>query len=241
MKSQKSAEIIVGSAHGAEGSNMMGRSGTGDSYMERGADQMPEMASRVKKVGGGTAEDIRVAHQAVSASEDTITELAPIAMEEIVRNGNINLAWQKVRRNKGSAGVDGLSIDDSENYLRAHWSRISQELLSGTYKPQPVRRVDIPKPNGGGTRMLGIPTVTDRLIQQAILQILVPHYDPTFSDASFGYRPGRSAGDAVQRARDHITSGKRWVVDMDLEKFLITCITIFYYRDSPDKSQIDVC
>jgi RNA-directed DNA polymerase len=142
-----------------------------------------------------------------------------MSIKEVVRRENMHRAWQRVRSNKGSAGVDGLSIDDTGVWLQTHWPRIREALLNGTYVPQPVRRVDIPKPNGGGTRTLGIPTVTDRLIQQAIHQILSPHYDPTFSDASYGYRPGRSAQQAVARARDHIASGKRWMVDMDLAKF----------------------
>src|SRR2546426_4351840 len=104
-------------------------------------------------------------------------------------------------------------------HCREHWAQIREERLSGRYKPQPVRRVEIPKPDGKGTRMLGIPTVIDRMIQQALLQVLQPIFDPTFSDASFGFRPGRSAHGAVLRAREHIASGHRWVVDLDLAKF----------------------
>jgi RNA-directed DNA polymerase len=124
-----------------------------------------------------------------------------------------------VVRNGGAPGVDGMTVDDLMAYCRQHWARIRQQLLSGTYSPQPVRRVDIPKPDGRGTRTLGIPTVLDRFIQQALLQVLSPIIDPTFSDASYGFRPGRSTHQAVQRAREHIAAGHRWVVDVDLEKF----------------------
>ena len=122
-------------------------------------------------------------------------------------------------RNGGAPGVDGMTVDDLMPYCRQHWAPIREQLLSGTYVPQPVRRVEIPKPDGKGVRMLGIPTVLDRFIQQALLQVLSPLFDPTFSDASYGFRPGRSTHQAVQRARDHIARGHRWVVDVDLEKF----------------------
>jgi len=141
-----------------------------------------------------------------------------MVLEAVVCRENMQRAWQRVRSNRGAAGVDGLTIDQTAERLRTEWPRIREELLAGCYQPQPVRRVDIPKP-GGGVRTLGIPTVTDRLIQQAIAQVLQPHFDPTFSEASFGYRPGRSARDAVRRARDHIAAGHRWMVDMDLAQF----------------------
>ena len=141
-----------------------------------------------------------------------------MVLEAVVCRENMQRAWQRVRSNRGAAGVDGLTIDRTAERLRTEWPRIREELLAGSYQPQPVRRVDIPKP-GGGVRTLGIPTVTDRLIQQAIAQVLQPHFDPTFSEASFGYRPGRSARDAVRRARDHIAAGHRWMVDMDLAQF----------------------
>jgi len=112
-----------------------------------------------------------------------------------------------------------MSVDDLMPYCRQHWARIREQLLNGTYIPQPIRRVDIPKPDGRGTRTLGIPTVLDRFIQQALLQVLSPIFDPTFSDASFGFRPGRSTHQAVRCARGHIAAGHRWVVDLDLEKF----------------------
>jgi RNA-directed DNA polymerase len=136
-----------------------------------------------------------------------------------VRRENLIAAHARVVRNGGAPGVDGMTVDDLLPYCRQHWARIREQLLNGRYVPQPVRRVEIPKPDGRGVRTLGIPTVLDRFIQQALLQVLSPIFDPTFSDASFGFRPGRSAHQAVQRARSHIVAGYRWVVDVDLEKF----------------------
>jgi group II intron reverse transcriptase/maturase len=131
---------------------------------------------------------------------------------------NLVLAWKRVKANRGSAGVDGLSIDDTAGHLETHWPQIRADLLAGRYRPQPVRRVQIPK-SSGGMRDLGIPTVTDRLIQQALLQVLQPRIDPTFSDHSYGFRPGRRAHDAVLRAQRYVQDGYRIVVDVDLEKF----------------------
>ncbi|MBN2563812.1 MAG: hypothetical protein JXQ75_23095 [Phycisphaerae bacterium] len=140
-------------------------------------------------------------------------------MEQVVRRGNLLAAHQRVVRNGGARGVDGLTVGQLMDYCRAHWARIRRELLDGTYVPSPIRKVEIPKPDGKGVRTLGIPTVLDRLIQQALLQVLQPIFDATFSADSFGFRPGRSAHDAVRRAREHIAAGHRWVVDLDLEKF----------------------
>jgi len=127
-------------------------------------------------------------------------------------------AWQQVRRNKGSAGVDGMTIEAAAPWLREHWQSVKADVLSGRYVPQPVRRVDIPKPDGS-KRMLGVPTVLDRLLQQAIAQVLQPVFDPTFSESSYGFRPGRSAHQAVKAAKGYIADGRDWVVDMDLSKF----------------------
>lgn len=143
--------------------------------------------------------------------------LGPL-MEAIVERDNLRRALAQVRRNKGAPGVDGMTVDDLPLYLKEHWPLIRSQLLAGTYKPQPVLRVEIPKA-GGGTRALGIPTVLDRFIQQAVLQVLQAVWDPTFSDASYGFRPGRSAHQAVARAQAHIADGHSWVVDLDLEKF----------------------
>jgi RNA-directed DNA polymerase len=139
-------------------------------------------------------------------------------MEEVCERDNLVKAWKQVRGNKGSPGVDGKSIDKTLDDLREHWPAIREQLLQGTYKPQPVRRVEIPKP-GGGVRKLGIPTVLDRLIQQAVLQVLQKRWDPTFSSNSYGFRPGRSAHQAVEQAQAYIAEGHQWVVDVDLEKF----------------------
>ena len=139
-------------------------------------------------------------------------------MEEVCERENFVKAWKQVRGNKGSPGVDGKTIDETLDDLRKRWPVIREQLLRGTYKPQPVRRVEIPKP-GGGVRKLGIPTVLDRLIQQAVLQVLQKRWDPTFSQHSFGFRPGRSAHQAVAQAQAYIAEGDQWVVDIDLEKF----------------------
>jgi RNA-directed DNA polymerase len=139
-------------------------------------------------------------------------------MDDTVSRDNMMAAFRRVLSNKGASGVDGMTVDQLEGYLKEHWPRIREELLDGTYIPQPVLKVEIPKPDGG-RRTLGIPTVVDRLIQQALHQQLTPLYDPHFSESSYGYRPGRSAHQAVQAARRHVAEGRRWVIDMDLEKF----------------------
>lgn len=139
-------------------------------------------------------------------------------IEKVLHRENLLEAHRRVLRNRGAPGVDGMTVDDLMSYCRQHWSGHREEILSGCYTPQPVRKVLMPKA-GGGKRMLGIPTVLDRLIQQAIAQVLTPIFDPSFSADSYGFRPKRSTHDAVLRARDHIASGHRWVVDLDLEKF----------------------
>ncbi|MFQ5530500.1 MAG: group II intron reverse transcriptase/maturase [Gemmatimonadota bacterium] len=139
-------------------------------------------------------------------------------LKQALAKENLVLAWKRVKANRGSAGVDGLAIDATADYLKSHWPRIRAELYAGRYRPQLVRRVQIPKP-GGSVRELGIPTVTDRLIQQALLQVLQPRIDPTFSEHSYGFRPGRRAHDAVLKAQRYVQDGYRVVVDVDLEKF----------------------
>jgi RNA-directed DNA polymerase len=139
-------------------------------------------------------------------------------MEAIVERGNVRLAYQRVIENKGAAGIDGLRVDELKDWLKGNWPTVRVALLTGSYLPQPVRAVEIAKPNGG-SRLLGIPTVVDRLIQQAMLQVIGPLYEPHFSESSYGFRPGRSALKAVKAAQGYIRSGKRFVVDMDIEKF----------------------
>jgi Retron-type reverse transcriptase len=144
--------------------------------------------------------------------------IAEQLMEEVCGRENCKQALKRVKANKGSAGVDGMTVQQLPEYLKQHWPVIREQLLSGTYEPQPVRRVEIPKPDGG-VRKLGIPTVLDRFIQQAVMQVLQGKWDRTFSDHSYGFRPGRSAHQAVEQAQQYIAEGYRWVVDLDLEKF----------------------
>jgi RNA-directed DNA polymerase len=139
-------------------------------------------------------------------------------METICERENLSRALQRVRANKGSAGIDGMTVGELPAYVEAHGSEIRQQLLNGTYKPQPVKRAEIPKPDGG-VRKLGIPTVRDRFIQQALLQVLEPIWDPTFSEHSYAFRPERSAHQAVAEAQAYIAEGRSWVVDIDLERF----------------------
>src|ERR1700731_4827405 len=139
-------------------------------------------------------------------------------MEEVCERANLVRAWKRVRSNQGSPGVDGMTIDAAKGYLREHWPSIRSQLLDGTYQPQPVKRVEIPKP-GGGIRKLGVPCVVDSRLQQAVLQVLQERWDPTFSEHSYGFRPGRSAHQAVAQAQQYIAEGYGWCVDFDLEKF----------------------
>ncbi len=139
-------------------------------------------------------------------------------MEEVVRKDNLKAALRRVRQNQGSPGIDGMRTEELLPYLWKHRGRLREELLAGTYRPAPVKRQEIPK-RGGGVRQLGIPTVLDRFIQQAILQVLQPRFDPSFSKHSYGFRPGRNAHQALREARRYVEEGRRYVVDVDLEKF----------------------
>jgi RNA-directed DNA polymerase len=154
---------------------------------------------------------------AVRASLERPAVAGP-SMEAVVERENLRKALAQVKRNKGAAGIDGMSVGDLPTYLKEHWPAIRVQLLEGTYKPHPVRRVEIPKASGG-MRLLGIPTVLDRFIQQAVMQVLQADWDGTFSETSFGFRPGRSAHQAVEQAQAYIASGHGFVVDVDLEKF----------------------
>jgi RNA-directed DNA polymerase len=144
--------------------------------------------------------------------------IAEQLMEEVCGRENCKQALKRVKANKGSPGVDGMTVHDLPGYLKQHWLAIREQLLSGTYRPQPVKRVEIPKPDGG-VRKLGIPTVLDRFVQQAVMQVLQGRWDREFSSHSYGFRPGRSAHQAVSQAQQYIAEGYRWVVDLDLEKF----------------------
>ena len=216
---QESAEVIVAASHGGEGPNTRSRTHTERSMFDGGAERQVEKPERSLSVGGGTAEGRGSVRQASAARDGHVGDGASQLMEEVCARENMQAALKRVVNNGGAPGPDGMTVDDLLPYCREHWARIREELLSGTYRPEPVRRVEIPKPDGKGTRTLGIPTVMDRMIQQALLQVLTPIFDPTFSDDSYGFRPGRSAHDAVRRARDHVAAGHRWVADLDIEKF----------------------
>lgn len=153
-----------------------------------------------------------------TSGKDTDSHSGIELMEEVVSRPNMTKAYKRVVANKGAPGVDGMKIEDFRKHLTKEWAQIKEELLEGRYQPRPVRRVEIPKPNGG-TRNLGIPTVMDRLIQQALNQVLSKFFEPKFSDHSYGFRPGRRAAQAILAAKSYVKDGRRWVVDMDLEKF----------------------
>ncbi len=169
---------------------------------------------------GETRGNLRQGAEAPEAACETERPVSstPAVMEAICSPKNMTAALRRVRTNKGAAGVDGMTVQALKGHLEAHWPRIQEQLLSGTYRPMPVRRMEIPKPDGG-MRKLGIPTVVDRLIQQAVLQVLTPLWEPTFSEHSYGFRPGRSAHQAVGQAQAYIAEGRAWVVDIDMEKF----------------------
>jgi len=167
---------------------------------------------------GGEALVAKRTAEAESAAHGTERSGTSGLMEAVIERRNLQAALKRVKQNKGSPGIDGMTVDELPDHLRVHWPSLREQLLAGTYQPQPVRRRTIPK-SGGGERELGIPTVLDRFIQQAILQILQPRFDPTFSQHSHGFRPRRSAHDAVREAQRYVQQGRSWVVDVDLEKF----------------------
>lgn len=179
-------------------------------------DEKPE---RALKVGGGTTEGKGLERQTGAARGENTGNEAASLIEQVVRRENMQRAYERVVRNGGAPGADGITVEALGRHCREHWTRIRAELLDGSYQPQPVRKVEIPKPDGKGKRLLGIPCVIDRLIQQALLQVLQPLLDPNFSNASYGFRPGRSTHGAIAHARSHIEAGYRYVVDLDLEKF----------------------
>jgi RNA-directed DNA polymerase len=193
--------------------------------MSKAMRQMPDKSGRVGVALGEAGRDPTSGEACGPPHEHPITGSAKSKagtgglLEAALTRQNLQAAWKRVKANKGAAGVDGLDIEQTAQVIRQRWPDIRQSLLAGRYRPSPVRKVMIPK-SDGNQRELGIPTVLDRLIQQALLQVLQPLIDPTFSEYSHGFRPGRRAHDAVKAARAYVQSGKRVVVDVDLEKFL---------------------
>jgi len=180
---------------------------------------MAEKPKDSRRVAGGTRESKGWERQASAVGTEEPRPKAEGLLEEVLRRENLMEALKRVRSNRGAPGVDGITVEALSPYLKEHWPRIREELFGETYVPQSIRRVEIPKPDGKGVRLLGIPTVLDRLIQQAILQVLTPVFDSHFSESSYGFRPGRGCHDAVVAAQAHVEAGYRFVVDMDLEKF----------------------
>jgi RNA-directed DNA polymerase len=175
-------------------------------------DPIPESSGRNPRDQGGGASN-------AAARKDETRPAEQSLMEEVVESKNMHEAYRKVVGNRGAAGIDEMAVEALKPYLKTEWLAIKEALLGDHYRPRPVRRVEIPKPGGKGVRKLGIPTVVDRLIQQAILQVLDPIFDPGFSESSYGFRKGRSAHQAVAAVQQYMTEGLRWVVDLDLEKF----------------------
>jgi len=185
---------------------------------EEGSAKRGAKPARVMEANGGTGSNRGNESQARAACDENAGDGTSRLMEEVLRRENLIEAHKRVKRNKGAPGVDGMTVDELMPYCRKHWDEIRGQLLVETYKPRPIRPKEISKPNGG-IRMLGIPVVLDRLIMQALLQVLTPIFDPTFSKSSHGYRPGHSTHDAVRCAREYVKEGYDWVVDLDLEKF----------------------
>lgn len=173
--------------------------------------ELPAQEKGETQPQGGSVEERPATHRTERSATSDL-------MGKVLERQNLQVALKRVRKNKGSAGIDGMTVGELPEYLRAHWSGIREQLLTNTYRPSMVRQQEIPK-SGGGVRQLGIPTVLDRFIQQAVLQVLQPLFDPSFSPSSYGFRPGRSAHQAVKAARGYVQEGRRWVVDVDLSKF----------------------
>ncbi len=215
MRSEKSAEVVVAAARRGEGPN--GEESETDVRLK---DKQPQM-SRQLELPLGSRDEVPRAGRSAEASkarhEDELSGASGL-LELVGERQNLLAALKRVRKNKGSAGIDGMTVDDLPGYLKTHWLAIREQLFAGTYQPSAVKRREIPK-RGGGVRELGIPTVVDRFIQQAILQVLGPRFDPTFSEHSYGFRPRRSAHDAVVQAQRYVAEGRSIVVDVDLEKF----------------------
>src|SRR5215467_1558621 len=185
----------------------------------RDADSMAEKSDTRTWGSGRKSQETEAGASGVTArGEDSSPECEQL-MEAVVERGNMQTALQRVTSNRGAAGVDKMTVEELKPYLKEEWKRIKEELLADEYRPSAVLKVEIPKADGKGMRKLGIPTVIDRLIQQALHQVLSPIFEPDFSESSYGFRPGRSAQDAVRQARAYVSEGRRWVVDIDLEKF----------------------
>lgn len=182
-------------------------------------DDAPKQATAPNTEGGGRISSKTGLGAEVGTAADGQTKAEGLRqMDAVVERSNLWQAYERVMRNKGAAGVDGLTVSELKAWLQQHWPSVKAALLAGEYLPAAIREVEMPKPNGG-VRILGIPTVLDRLIQQALLQVLQPEFEPEFSEHSYGFRPGRNAWQAVQRAQGYIWEDRRWVVDLDLEKF----------------------
>lgn len=186
---------------------------------EGGTDKTPGMAAPYREGSGRNPQEHRAGVSSVGPMKEHACCKEEGLLLAVVERDNLWKALRRVEANHGSAGIDGRAVEDLRPWLKIHWSMIRSKLLDGSYQPSAVRRVAIPKPDGRGERILGIPTVLDRLIQQAVAQVLVPLFDPGFSENSYGFRPGRRAEQAVRKARDFQHEGRRWVVDLDLEKF----------------------
>lgn len=183
------------------------------------ADRVAEMPRPYPQGSGRNSQECGIGASNVAARREHSSPDPKQLMEAVVERENMKTALKRVQTNDGAPGVDGMTVDELLPYLRTHWPRIKEELLDGLYQPMPVRPVEIAKPGGKGMRKLGIPTAVDRLIQQAVQQVLTPIFDPGFSPSSYGFRPGKSAHQAVRAAQQHAASGKRWVVDLDLAQF----------------------
>jgi RNA-directed DNA polymerase len=189
------------------------------SMVNQDTDHSAEMPDTTSEGSGRNPREYEVGVSVAAMSWDHFRSETTQLMDAVVERKNMTEALRRVERNKGAAGIDKMPVSELRPFLKEYWPRIKEELLCGSYRPSAVREVMIPKPDGKGMRKLGIPTVVDRLIQQALHQVLSLIFDPFFSDHSYGFRPGRSAHQAVLEAREYVSSGRRWIVDMDLEKF----------------------
>lgn len=212
-RSEESAEAVV--AGDGEGPN--GQESESLVVLDDKQPQTPAEAGLPALPKGEALKAVRSEEKSAATHKDERSGASGL-MERALTRSNLMAALKRVEQNKGSAGVDGMTVDELRDHLRREWPRLREELLAGRYRPLPVKRVDIPKPDGG-TRKLGVPSVVDRFIQQALLQVLQPKIDPTFSSSSYGFRPGRSAHQAILAAQRHVRDGRGIVVDVDLEKF----------------------